>query len=376
MEDIQSLIQKALADNYATRLAMFEAIASQETVSFVGAGLSAPLRYPDWNGLIGDLTERANQIATFAASSEEILSVGEEIKAHFASNNRETEYYAFLARAFDSRPGLCTGTHRRLVRLPFRSFVTTNYDPCMEHSLCAYALEMQVLSDPESWMIIAAGDQNRAAVSKFLRSLSSQFQILKRHVAHIHGRYSDPRSIVLTTVDYERAYGISLQSGGRRQSESFTIHRQVLWALFATRRLIFIGCSMQDPYIQTLLNIVSTDLWEWETGNHFVILGLDKNNVNSVREITREYARYGMVPVFFDNFDESFSRLDMLLDEAGGYCKPNASSAPAVTNQVPITSVPEPDISPTAITPLTVPAAEWLDRLSERTAKELQKNED
>jgi hypothetical protein len=32
-------------------------------------------------------------------------------------------------------------THVRLVRLPFRSFVTTNYDPCLEHGLCAYAAQ-------------------------------------------------------------------------------------------------------------------------------------------------------------------------------------------------------------------------------------------
>ena len=39
--------------------------------------------------------------------------------------------------------------------------------------------------------------------------------------------------------------------------EVWTLHRKLLWAVLATRRVVFIGFSMEDPYFDNMLETVS-----------------------------------------------------------------------------------------------------------------------
>src|ERR1700751_622822 len=101
-----------------------------------------------------------------------------------------------------------------------------------------------------------------------------------------------------------------------RRKPSSTLHRQFAWSLFASRRLIFFGCSMEDPYIKALLDAVATDLWEWNLRIHFVVLPIDEGAVASVDNRVAEFKRYGVEVVFFDNWDGTYAGKDSMLDEA------------------------------------------------------------
>jgi len=372
MPDSEELIGSVLDANGKHRTAMFQAIASEEAVVFVGAGLSAPLGYPTWDALLQLLGQRANALAAFQPASSNPLLLADQIKKHFVDNQGEDEYYSTLGRTYGESHDGCTQTHRRLARLRFRAYVTPNYDPCLERALCDYAGEIGVRVRADYGIPVATGRENRHLVSKFLRSLSEKFNPGGRYVAHIHGSYMGPRDIILTMADYERAYGISLGEGSQGKAPIVTIHRELLWSLLATRRVVFIGCSMDDPYIQVLLDTVCSDLWEWNVGSHFVILPLDIQNAGMASTINDRFGRYGMQPVFFNNLDGRFSNLDKLLEEAIQQWQPPIAPGTVSTSEKAKTA----EEVPPATESRQKLGHQWLENINEKTTRELKQNED
>jgi hypothetical protein len=262
MPTYEEAVAAALAENQPHRQAMMEAIVSREAIAFLGAGLSAPLHYPQWNALLDDLAAIAAGLGNFQPSAQGALLRAEEIKRHFMANNALDQYFNELGRRFGECEAGHTATHMNIVRLPFRGFITTNYDPCAESALASYAVEIRERPRTSSAVPVAPGHEYRHLLSTFLRSISKGYDRKQRYVAHIHGIHTHPREIILANGDYERAYGVKVQGA----EPPATIHRQLMWSVLATRRLIFFGCGMDDPPINALLQTVCSDLWEcvWE----------------------------------------------------------------------------------------------------------------
>lgn len=270
MDDIRETANEKLRQNSARREAVLSLISSGEAIAFVGAGLSSPLGYPSWSALLGKLHAQAQQIATFDPPEhikQHVLQYAEVIKEHFKkSEGGIDQYRSILGREFGPRQDgeNCTCTHRLLVRLPFRGFVTTNYDECIEDALRGYAVDMLGRSRPDPGVIIKANKADSHRVSLFLRSISDKAGKNQSYVAHLHGRHDDTQNVILTANDYLQAYDRAAQSDkGPLDNRFVPLHRQLAWSLFATRRMVFVGCSMDDPYIKALLDTVAYDLWEW-----------------------------------------------------------------------------------------------------------------
>jgi hypothetical protein len=324
MQNLRTLVDEKLANNRSHREAMLAAIASGEVIAFVGAGLSAPLKYPSWSELLTKLHDRANQISTFNPSEltkANVLEYAEEICKHFKANNASGEFHDILGQEFALRKSgaNCSSTHRLLVKLPFRAFVTTNYDFCLEQALSDNAFDERKPPRPDSSVIIKKNRHDRHRVSLFLRSIVESTGNDDQLIAHLHGRHDDTENIVLTTSDYLESYGIT-PDGKQPQNCPVTLHRLLVWSLFATRRIVFFGCSMDDPYIIALLNMVAGDLGERGQATHFVALPIDEKTALSVDGLSQQFLRFGLQPVFFDNWDGNFSKLDQLLDETIEHC--------------------------------------------------------
>jgi hypothetical protein len=389
MEEVRKIFDKMLEQNKSCREAMLSLIGSREAIAFVGAGLSAhpSLKYPSWKELLEKLRVAANAIEPFNYSTdanESPLLMAEEVKSHFASRDKMDEFKNILSREYCPRPHLnCTSTHDRFVRLPFRAFVTTNYDACLEHALN----ELHVLRGEKTRYDIATNIKSngdaRQMVSRFLRSMSDALDMSRRYVAHLHGWYDDPDSIILTASQYYEAYGFETRDGRRtRQKPRLTLHRHLAWALLATRKLVFFGCSMDDPYIIEMLKIVATDLWEAGQPIHFVVLPLDQQCLASADSQVSEFRRYGLEVVFYDNWDGTFIKLDQLLELASSQFSPvgttqskSSFDAQAVKTQPPTEFVIG---EPMADRALQTPAVslDWLEEVNEQTSKDLKKNED
>lgn len=200
---------------------------------------------------------------------------------------------------------------------------------------------------------------------------------------HLHGRHDDTSNIILTFSQYYRAYGFETRDGQRtNEAPRNTIHRQLAWALLATRKLVFFGCSMDDPYIMEMLKIVASDLWEAWQPIHFVVLPLDQQSVATADSQVKEFRRYGLEVVFFDNWDGKFIKLDQLLELASSQLSPGQTTetkmsldAQGVKTQAPAESVfgdtmggQEPQTPAVSL--------DWLEEVNEHTSKDLKKNED
>ena len=384
MQDLRALINEILRKNRASREAMLTLISSGEVIAFVGAGLSAPLKYPSWNDLLAKLHGLASRTAPFDPSEgvkADVLQYAEEIKKHLDGRGALREFYNAVGREFMPRNGTnCTACHHRLAKLPFRAFVTTNYDDSLEQALNDCAMKELGRARPDPGLVIKPNKADRHIVSLFLRSIVEPADKHQRHIGHIHGRYNDTANIILAASDYEDAYGFILKGSKPRDVPSSTLHRQLVWSLFATRQLVFFGCSMEDPYIKTLLDMVAADLWEWDQPIHFVVLPIDEDSALSVDTVTLAFGRLGLQAVFFDNCNGTFAGLDQLLDEAIERGQPDESERVASTSlqsEMQTTNSLERSEAKTPASPQDQAAQlKWLEDINEVTAKDLRKNED
>lgn len=358
MEELRQIIDEKLRQNRSCRAEMLSVIASGESIAFVGAGLSTPLKYPSWEGLLADLHGHAEKLGSFSVTPDvkaDALKWADAIKTHFVAHD-ERLYYELLGRGFAPKGSAnCTDTHKLLVGLPFRGFATSNYETCIESAIRA----VKGGTCPDHGVIVKMDGGDRHRVSAFLRSLTDGAEW--RYVAHVHGRYDDTRNMVLTEKDYQLAYGMGGVDGTTVSPYQETLHRKLTWALFATRQMVFVGCSMNDPYIRALLDAVQRDMWEKSERKHYVILGLGAKDLGSAETVANTCSRYGLQVVYYDNLDGKHLGLDQLLGEAGALGR--ASSPTAVSSPAP---------SPTPATPTAISgSAGWLEDVNQRNAPKL-----
>ena len=387
MQDLRKIAEQKLQENQQFRAEMLSLIASGEALGFIGAGPSAALDYPSWPKLIDILSVEARGIGTLTVDDNakaDALLHAEAIQHFFKDHGKLSQYKSILGREFAPKNGDgCTETHRRLVALPFRGFVTTNYEPCIERALIANAVAKGQMPSVEV-CVIKASDTDRHMVSRFLRSIADGQGPHSRKIAHLHGHYSDVDNIILSASDYTHAYGFEFKNGEIIKSpQKATLHCQLSWALFACRRMVFFGCSMDDPYVRALLDAVSTDLWEFGQPIHFVVLPLDSKKLESIDNEMDTFRRYGLQVVLFDNWNGDFQELDLLLLEAAKGSLTGKSTGEFIGASADEYSSTNKALPVDARTELAQPAPrvagvdlEWLETVNQTTASSLKKHED
>jgi len=104
-------------------------IFSGEAVAFVGSGISMGC-YPSWRKTVDILCLRCGiDTPTKDLSPEEFLNKAEECK-----KLNEQEYFNILRELFGQAASFTRLTYNYLFRLPFKAYVTTNFDPLLaEH---------------------------------------------------------------------------------------------------------------------------------------------------------------------------------------------------------------------------------------------------
>src|SRR6266699_3663326 len=161
MQDLRKIAEQKLHENRQFRAEMLSLIASGEAIGFIGAGPSAALDYPSWPKLIQMLSAEAGSLGTLTVDDDtkaDTLLHAEAIQRFFESYGKLSQYKNILGREFAPKDGDgCTETHRRLVALPFRAFVTTNYEPCIERALIANAVAKCLMPSVEPCVIKASG---------------------------------------------------------------------------------------------------------------------------------------------------------------------------------------------------------------------------
>jgi hypothetical protein len=337
--------------------------------------------YLTWDALIQNLEQLAVECGdsfTVDISTREgdVLRYAETIKRHIVKTQGDLDrYYQRLYALYRTRTPSCGDLHKALVRLPVRGILTTNYDTVLEA-----ALVQTNTNEHGHDNSLVVGDDLAVRVSEFLMSLNN-IERIPRRVAHLHGRYDQPAGIVLSLEDYAKAYGVKLHrtNGEAAREVQWRLHRKVLWAILATRRAVFVGFSMNDPYLREMLKTVSEDLWRWDEPVHFAIMDIRPEDAIQKKrgaEILRE--QYGIEVVFYENQDGGHQGLNRLVEELA------QRSASGGASQIPVIAADEGDRSPHSVDwdhaatehDEDKGQSEWLEAQTQKMEKRIDLHED
>ncbi len=185
-----------------------------ECVAFIGSGLSNSV-YCDWRTLITCLCNRCGVTRRPGkeSSSDDLLDLAEEAKSA-----APCKYYAVLHEKF-GHIGTTNPLYDILMRLNFKSYVTTNFDPLLAHEARKPEHNMSV----EVYPSLSAANINRNP---------------RRTVFYIHGLIKEgatpaPMSIVLSRSEFHEAYrGTTLSS--------------FLEQLLTFHPVCFLGCTLDE----------------------------------------------------------------------------------------------------------------------------------
>ena len=205
--------------------------------------------------------------------------------------------------------------HKMLASLPFRGILTTNYDTVLEAALGTVDPE----SASDNSLVI---DENSAGrVHEFLMAMNNDKRMTRR-IAHLHGTFNPADSIILSIEDYKDAYGLNPTDDEDQEKNESKLRFRLLWAVLATRRVVFVGFSMEDPYFEKMLKIVSEDLWTWNKSTHFAIMSISsKDAENSKNKSEKINDEYGVSTVFYEDSDNSHQGLDKIVDDIEEACQ-------------------------------------------------------
>lgn len=286
-------------------------IMAGDCVVFVGSGLSAS-NYPSWAELIKTLCEECG----VEYPSKDNIDSDEYLKlADDCYNNNSNAYHEVLKNIFSMSLETTPLSYRYLIKVPFKSFVTINFDPLL-------------------------AENSREIGSKiFTHRLGLDTEKLKGNVFYIHGYVEvggnvEDEQLVLTNTDFEREYD---PSGGGN------IH-DFLMQLFKYKTVLFIGCSLSEPPLKRLLHICQStkNKIHERSGDtppkHYILLAneVDKEaddtdvpvDVAENISIEKWYEDSGISVVMYDksSADHSHYELTRLLEKWSGLPKAVAIS--------------------------------------------------
>lgn len=294
--------------------ALSSALCDNAATAFVGAGASAGM-YPLWGKFIELLAEHAvaedkAEPKDAARWKADTTSTPQQRVNVILRRLGEPRYRNFLKDTFGPRKSSddkrYTATHAALLRLPFRGYVTTNYDPALEFarmdlrpgSLTTGTPTWQDDDEVHRWY---AGDVFK--------------QVEDCPILWLHGYWQRPHGIVLNSGEYSTAY----KSG---------LYRRLFDALWGQRNLVFVGFGFNDPQFTFMVGEYLRDLKDADAlPRHVAILGLPLKEDGTMPddEAIREWrdnleADYHVRPLFYPVNDGDHSALQVLLDAVADAC--------------------------------------------------------
>ena len=262
----------------------------KEAIAFVGAGASAGL-YPLWPELIERLADvavaqgRATEKDAARWKSDTSSSPQARVDA-IVRKLGETALRNFLRETFGPRSGAdakqYTPTHAALLRLPFRGYVTTNFDLALDFARAAIRAGTPSTGTP-TW-------EDADIVHSWLTG-----DVFKPPnacpILWLHGSYQRAGGIVLNGGTYATAYRPGLYR--------HTFHR-----LWAQDHLVFVGFGFNDPQFTFMAGEILRDFTApgGSTPRHIAIVGLPADDFDPDALQDRRIAfesQYGVRPLFY-----------------------------------------------------------------------------
>jgi hypothetical protein len=287
---------------------------TDRAIAFVGAGASAGM-YPLWGRFIEMLADHAVAEGKAEAKDATRWKADKTSSPQQRVNNilrrlGEPSYRSFLKTTFGPRTGddgkRYTPTHAALLRLPFRGYVTTNYDPALDFARMELRPECLTTGTP-TWQ---KDDEVHGWLTGDIFAKPDDCPML-----WIHGYWQLPGSIVLNAGEYAQAYKPGL-------------YRKNFERLWVQDHLVFVGFGFNDPQFTFMVGEMMRDIAEAHSKpRHIAILGLSLEadgalpDVDAVREWRDNLeADYHVRALFYPVRGNDHSALHVLLDGVAAAC--------------------------------------------------------
>jgi hypothetical protein len=255
---------------------LVDAFQARPLIALIGSGSSVRAGYPTWPGLLDEFSVEARKLGAASRLELDALAKSKDMmwRAHEYRRRIGEEAYAnFIRRIFGPERMIPTDFHSVLVSLPFKHFLTTNYDRVLE---AAHVTVHHKVAD-------CIPSTTHPEFAQFIAN-ANRPDYPTRYV-HIHGMFNDPSSIVLTNEDYNRGYDNGAKGSFDR-----------LFALLATNPVVSIGFSLTDLHVMDVFRRIKHS---GISHPHFAILPFDGNQTEAGIERDRLKQLYGVEAIFY-----------------------------------------------------------------------------
>ena len=238
---------------------------AETPVLFAGAGVSAYAGIPVWRQLLEHLMEQArSRDPLTAAQMGNAIHTGNFLLAaqYFLMTDQivEGERYRLIVNEMKNYDPTVL---MPLVSLPFRAFLTTNFDRSL---------------------LDAFSNARRVAVIDYRygdHSFSQAVWEKEHYVARIHGCVEAPSTIVLTTSAFDDLL-------------KHTAYHDLLSDTFTRKNTLFLGFSFYDPAIRHILEQLDRDYGPTTPGHHLALIPNDVEGefLTKLARLNIEVVRY------------------------------------------------------------------------------------
>ena len=245
--------------------------------------------------------------------NEELLLAAEIIKSKINLDDFNSRFEEYFKHKDPSHDNL----HKQLVKVKFKGFVTTNYDPIIEAAL-------RSVQGKPNYVLISP--TTKKDIHQFIKSLSSNNWYERYHL-YLHGRYNYPSTSILSYGDYMSQYdGIPIQEipfyedliDGRIDIEAFeaknqlkqralrTLHYKTIYLIMATQRVVYFGYGLRDPYLIKIVNDLQSDFHPEYDDFHYTLVSSNNAKNWTLKDYERHKEKWilkGIEIVFYEDND-------------------------------------------------------------------------
>ncbi|MGD2249636.1 MAG: SIR2 family protein, partial [Candidatus Methanofastidiosia archaeon] len=223
-----------------------------ECVLFVGSGVSEGL--PQWKELMEPLAKKLQ-----IDPDEDPLYIAEYYENEFERENLEKEIVSQLKRDVP-----LTKTHEKLVEIPFKAIVTTNYD---------HVLEKALKKGKKEFIKVVRGDE------------APKIQTDQLPLVKMHGELEPPSTIVVTKTDYDE------------YAEKHRALITYLLGLLISNNFLFMGFGLKDPNFDNIYTQLKELFGETRRRSYAIFKNPSHYEVNRLK-------RMGIEVISIDDYSE------------------------------------------------------------------------
>jgi predicted ATPase len=241
-------------------------------IPFVGAGLSAPYRFPQWGAFIQDLAKRAGVVDEVKSHLD---ALEYEEAAELLQQRMHSRFQDLVAHYFGDQvlEGVeFQGAVTLVPQIAVGPVITTNFDRLLENVFektgCPFPVKV--------WH-----DKVDAAIGSMSRN---RLMLLK-----LHGDWQFPGERVLTLSEYRAHYGKS------KTKINFHLPIPRVLELMMTRPMLFLGCSLKQDRTGQIIHQLAERVPEFR---HFAILEYPENEAK-YRERIDELSLMNIRPIWY-----------------------------------------------------------------------------